>query len=78
MQFFQIWLASNACQTSLFFRGPPANMAEIPGISVPSGFSDGMPVGLQLLAKAFDEGNLCGIAHAYEKAAKVYQKMAQV
>lgn len=56
----------------------PANMAGIPGISVPCGFSDGLPVGLQLLGKAFDEQNLLGIAHAYERAANVYQKLAEV
>lgn len=56
----------------------PANMAGIPGISVPSGFSNGMPVGLQLLGKSFDEQNLIGIAHAYEQAANVYQKLAEV
>lgn len=46
----------------------PANMAGIPGVSVPCGLSDGMPVGLQLLGKPFDEANLLGIAHAYEQA----------
>lgn len=56
----------------------PANMAGIPGISVPCGFSDGLPVGLQLLGKSFDEANLIGIAHAYERAANVYQKLADV
>ena len=56
----------------------PANMAGIPGLSVPCGFSDGMPVGLQLLGKAFDESNLLGIAHAYEQTANVYQKLAEI
>jgi aspartyl-tRNA(Asn)/glutamyl-tRNA(Gln) amidotransferase subunit A len=56
----------------------PANMAGIPGISLPCGFSDGLPVGLQLLGKAFDEANLLGIAHAYEQAANVYQQLADV
>jgi aspartyl-tRNA(Asn)/glutamyl-tRNA(Gln) amidotransferase subunit A len=56
----------------------PANMAGIPGISLPCGFSDGLPVGLQLLGKAFDEVNLLGIAHAYEQAANVYQQLADI
>ncbi len=56
----------------------PANMAGIPGISVPGGFSDGMPVGLQLLGKSFDEANLIGIAHAYEQSANIYQKLADI
>ncbi len=47
----------------------PANMAGIPGISVPCGFSDGLPVGFQMLGRAFDEQTLLGAAHAYEQAA---------
>ena len=47
----------------------PANMAGIPGISIPGGFSEGLPVGLQMLGKAFDEQTLLGVAHAYERAA---------
>ena len=46
----------------------PANMAGIPGISVPCGLSDGLPVGLQFLGKAFDERTVLSIAHAYEQA----------
>jgi len=49
----------------------PANLAGICGISVPCGFAetDGhrLPVGLQLLGKAFDEGRILQIAHAYEQ-----------
>lgn len=56
----------------------PANMAGIPGISVPCGFSDGMPVGMQLLGKAFDETRLIGIAHAYEQAAGWFRKLPHV
>jgi aspartyl-tRNA(Asn)/glutamyl-tRNA(Gln) amidotransferase subunit A len=46
----------------------PANMAGIPGVSVPCGLSDGLPVGLQVLGKAFDEQAILGVAHAYEQA----------
>jgi len=50
----------------------PANLAGICGISVPCGFAetDGhrLPVGLQLLGKAFDEGRILQIAHAYEQS----------
>ncbi len=46
------------------------NLAGLPGISVPvgRGAESGMPVGLQLLGKAFDEATLYGVAHALEKA----------
>ena len=46
----------------------PANMAGIPGISVPCGFSGGLPVGLQFLGKPFDEATMLKVAHAYEQA----------
>jgi aspartyl-tRNA(Asn)/glutamyl-tRNA(Gln) amidotransferase subunit A len=46
----------------------PANMAGIPGISIPCGFSDNLPVGLQFLGPAFDESTLLGVAHAYEQS----------
>ena len=46
----------------------PANIAGIPGISVPAGMSDGMPVGLQLLAPPLAEETLFRIAYAYEQA----------
>jgi aspartyl-tRNA(Asn)/glutamyl-tRNA(Gln) amidotransferase subunit A len=46
----------------------PANMAGLPGISIPCGFSQGLPVGLQILAKPFGEEALFRCAHAYEQA----------
>jgi len=46
----------------------PVNIAGIPGISVPGGFSEGLPVGVQVLAKPFDEGSLFRVAYAYEQA----------
>jgi len=46
----------------------PANMAGIPGISVPCGFSNGLPVGIQFLGPAFDEVTMLGVAHVYEQS----------
>ncbi|AEB08355.1 Asp-tRNA(Asn)/Glu-tRNA(Gln) amidotransferase subunit GatA [Desulfobacca acetoxidans] len=46
-----------------------ANLAGIPGISVPCGLnSGGLPIGLQLLARHFDESTLLKAAHAFEQA----------
>lgn len=50
----------------------PANLAGIPGIAVPCGFSsEGLPIGLQLMADHFQEGHLLTAAHAYETAAGI-------
>ena len=46
----------------------PANMAGIPGISVPCGFSNDLPVGVQFLGRTFDEASVLGVAHAYEQS----------
>lgn len=50
-----------------------ANLAGICGISVPCGFADSengkkLPIGLQLLGKALDEGRIFQVAHAYEQS----------
>ncbi len=46
----------------------PANIAGIPGISVPAGVVDGLPVGLQLMARPLGEETLLRAAYAYEQA----------
>ncbi|MBX5436943.1 MAG: Asp-tRNA(Asn)/Glu-tRNA(Gln) amidotransferase subunit GatA [Alicyclobacillaceae bacterium] len=45
----------------------PANLAGIPGISVPCGLVEGLPVGVQILGRAFDEQTVLRAAHAYEQ-----------
>lgn len=45
----------------------PVNMAGLPGMSIPCGLLDGLPVGLQLIGKPFDEGTLIKAAFAYEQ-----------
>ena len=47
----------------------PANFTGLPAISIPCGFTrDGLPVGLQLIGRAFDETTLLRIAFSYERA----------
>jgi len=53
----------------------PVNLAGVPGISVPCGFSeDGLPIGLQIIGNAFDEGTVYRAAHAYEQATDHHTK----
>ncbi len=49
----------------------PVNLAALPGISVPAGFSDGLPVGLQIIGPHFCERGLFDAAHAVEQTLKV-------
>jgi len=46
----------------------PANLAGIPAISVPCGKSDGMPVGLQIMGRMFEDERIVDVAYAYEQA----------
>ncbi|MEO8360770.1 MAG: Asp-tRNA(Asn)/Glu-tRNA(Gln) amidotransferase subunit GatA [Vicinamibacteria bacterium] len=52
----------------------PANLVGIPGVSVPCGFSNGLPVGLQLVAPMFAESTLLRAGHAVERLMGVAAK----
>ncbi len=57
----------------------PASMAGIPGISIPAGLSsEGTPLGLQILGKAFDEQMVFDVASAIEKAAGFRAKLLSI
>jgi aspartyl-tRNA(Asn)/glutamyl-tRNA(Gln) amidotransferase subunit A len=43
-------------------------MSGIPGLSIPAGFANNMPVGLQIMSKQLDEARILSVAHQYEKA----------
>jgi aspartyl-tRNA(Asn)/glutamyl-tRNA(Gln) amidotransferase subunit A len=47
----------------------PVNIAGLPGISIPCGLSDGLPVGMQVIGRAFDEATVLRVADAYERGA---------
>jgi aspartyl-tRNA(Asn)/glutamyl-tRNA(Gln) amidotransferase subunit A len=44
----------------------PANLAGLPGVSVPCGMDGELPIGLQIIGKAFAEQTILRVAHAYE------------
>lgn len=44
-----------------------ANLAGLPALSIPTGFDDGLPIGLQLMGKHFSESQLLNIAHQYQQ-----------
>ncbi len=46
----------------------PTSLAGLPGVSVPAGMVDGLPVGLQVIGKALDESTVLRIAHAFEQS----------
>jgi aspartyl-tRNA(Asn)/glutamyl-tRNA(Gln) amidotransferase subunit A len=46
----------------------PPNMAGLPGLSIPCGLSEGLPVGLQLIGPQFSENRLFHVGHALERA----------
>jgi len=53
----------------------PLNLAGICGMSVPAGFSsEGLPIGMQIIAGQFKEGNLFHVGHAFEKATEWHKK----
>ncbi len=53
----------------------PANLAGLPGMSIPCGFSrEGLPIGLQFLAKPFDEETIFRAAYAFEQATDHHMK----
>jgi len=56
-----------------------ANLAGIPGMSVPAGFDkDGMPIGLQILAPQLQESRLFNAAHRFERANDYYLQLAKI
>ncbi|MFI5322430.1 MAG: Asp-tRNA(Asn)/Glu-tRNA(Gln) amidotransferase subunit GatA [Thermodesulfobacteriota bacterium] len=57
----------------------PCNIAGLPGISVPCGFSsNGLPIGIQVLGKPFDEEAVINAAYAYEQHATWKEKRPQI
>ena len=54
----------------------PVNMAGLPGISIPCGFVDGMPVGMQLIGNVLDEETILRAAYTFEQATEYHKVFA--
>jgi aspartyl-tRNA(Asn)/glutamyl-tRNA(Gln) amidotransferase subunit A len=51
------------------------NIVGLPAISIPCGFTyDGLPIGIQIAGKAFDESTVLRVAHAYEQDARWFER----
>lgn len=51
-----------------------ANLAGVPGIALPAGFANGLPLGMQLLGPYFSEARLLNIAHQYQQVTDWHQR----
>jgi aspartyl-tRNA(Asn)/glutamyl-tRNA(Gln) amidotransferase subunit A len=49
-------------------------LAGIPAISIPAGFSNGLPIGLQIMARAFEEEKMLRVAYAYEQTTEWHKR----
>jgi len=56
----------------------PINIAGVPGISVPAGFADGLPIGMQIIGKPFSEETLLKVAYAYEQATEWHKRKPEI
>jgi aspartyl-tRNA(Asn)/glutamyl-tRNA(Gln) amidotransferase subunit A len=56
----------------------PINIAGVPGISIPAGFGNGLPIGMQLIGKPFGEETILKVAYAYEQATEWHKKRADI
>ena len=54
------------------------NLAGLPGMSIPAGFSNGLPVGLQIMGNYFDEARMLGVAHAYQQVTDWHTRMPEL
>ena len=53
------------------------NLAGLPGMSIPAGFVNGLPVGLQIIGNYFDEQRLLNVAHQYQQVTQWHKQIPQ-
>lgn len=56
----------------------PMNLAGVPAISIPCGFENELPLGLQIIGKYFDEATIYRVAHAFEQATEFHKQVPQI
>jgi aspartyl-tRNA(Asn)/glutamyl-tRNA(Gln) amidotransferase subunit A len=53
------------------------NLAGLPGMSIPAGFANKLPVGLQIIGNYFDEARMLNVAHAYQQDTDWHTRMPE-
>jgi aspartyl-tRNA(Asn)/glutamyl-tRNA(Gln) amidotransferase subunit A len=56
----------------------PINIAGVPAVSIPAGFGNGLPIGMQLIGKPFGEETILKAAYAYEQATDWHKRRAKI
>ena len=56
----------------------PINIAGLPAISIPAGFTDGLPIGMQIISKPFAEETILKVAHAYQQATDWHKRRPEL
>jgi len=56
----------------------PINIAGVPAISIPAGFADGLPIGMQIIGKHFDEATILKIAYAFQQATDWHKQKPEI
>ena len=56
----------------------PINIAGLPAISIPAGFANGLPIGMQIIGKPFSEETILKIAHAYQQVTEWHKRKPNI
>lgn len=56
----------------------PASLAGLPAMSIPCGFDNGLPLGLQLIGPHFDETSVLSAGHAFQQATDFHQQLPEI